>query len=110
MVYGVAATVQKLVWGAAKSTVPDSVTEALVVTTIMINAELNLRKDLAAGDKPATIDAISNLLAAGMIQEQREPKEKSQNTIKGEKLLEKFKDQTTGITRGEPYHIKIVEP
>lgn len=110
MVYGVAATVQKLVWGAAKATTPDSVTEALVVSTIIINGELNLRVDLATGDKPAIIDTISNLLAAGIIQEQRKPEEESQNTKRGMELLKNYKDQSVGVTRGEPYHIKIVEP
>lgn len=110
MPYGSATTVQELTWGAAKSTIPASVTAALLAATEIIDSELNIREELTGTDKPRAFDSIANLLASGILQEARKPEEKAQNTIKAEKLLENIRDETTEVSRGEPYHIRIVEP
>lgn len=110
MAYGTATTVQELVWGAAKSTTPASVTSALSTATIMINSALNIKEELTGTDIPTQFDAIANLLAAGILQEARKPEEKAQNTFKGEQLLDEFKDDSTEVSRGESYHMRIVEP
>ena len=110
MAYGTPTTVQELVWGAAKSSVPASVTSALATATIIINSALNIREELTGTDIPTQFDAIANLLAAGILQESRKPEEKAQNTFKGEQLLDEIKDEMTDVSRGEAFHLKFVEP
>jgi len=110
MAYGSATSVQELTWGAAKSTVPASVTAALAVATEIINSTLNIQKELTGTDKPAQFDSIANLFASGILQEARKPEEKAQNTFKAEKLLDLIKDEMTDVSRGEAYHIRFVEP
>jgi len=110
MAYGTATTVQELVWGAAKSSVPSSVTAALAVATEIINSTLNIKTELTGTDIPVQFNAIANLYAAGIIQEARKPEEKAQNTFKAEELLNLIKDEMTDVSRGEAYHMRFVEP
>lgn len=109
MAYGTPTTVQELVWGAAKSSVPASVTAALAAATDIINAELNIDVELTGTDIPAKFNSIANLYAAGILQEARKPEEKAQNTFKAEKLLDLIKDETTDVSRGEWGHLKYVD-
>jgi len=110
MSYGSATTVQELVWGAAKANTPASVTSALVSATDYINAKLNIREELTGDDLPTEFTSIANQLAAGMIQEQRDPDNESQRTIMGKELLKEYMDDSNSTTRGQSYHTRIVEP
>jgi hypothetical protein len=107
MVYGTAATVETLVYGTAKAVTPTGVTSALQSATDFINVKLNLRTELTGDDKPVAFESIANQIAAGMLQEQRDPRSESQRTIMGKQMLDDFMDQTTSI-RGESYHIRFV--
>jgi hypothetical protein len=108
MVYGVAADVQELVWGAAKANTPAGVTTALESATSQINIGLNIRTELTGDDKPAEFDSIANNLAAGILQEQRDPRQESQRTVMGKQMLKDYKDQTSSKSRGESYHMRYV--
>ena len=110
MAYGVVATVQELVWGAAKANTPAGVTSSLVTATSIINSKFNIKTELTGDDLPAIFNEMANLLAAGMLQEMKDPEVKSQNTIRGEMLMTEYKDETGGETRGESYHTAYVEP
>ena len=107
MVYGTAATVETLVYGTAKAVTPTGVTSALQSATDFINSKLNIRLELTGDDKPIKFESIANQLAAGMLQEQRDPRAESQRTIMGKQMLDDFMDQTTS-SRGESYHIRFV--
>jgi hypothetical protein len=108
MVYGTASTVETLVYGTAKANTPAGVTSALQSATDFINAKLNIRLELTGDDLPIAFESIANQLAAGILQEQRDPRSESQRTIMGKQMLEDFKDQTTSGVRGESYHIRFV--
>ena len=107
MSYGDATKVQNLVWGSAKSVVPAGVASALESATNYINSELNIATELTGDDKPVRLDAIANELAAGILLEQKEPTEESQATIRGNKMLESYKDETSRKSRGESYHLRF---
>lgn len=107
MVYGTAATVETLVYGTAKAVTPTGVTSALQSATDYINVKLNLREELTGDNEPVAFESIANQIAAGMLQEQRDPRSESQRTIMGKQMLDDFMDQTTSI-RGESYHIRFV--
>ena len=107
MVYGTAATVETLVYGTAKAVTPTGVTSALQSATDFINVKLNLRTELTGDNLPVAFESIANQIAAGMLQEQRDPRAESQRTIMGKQMLDDFMDQTTSI-RGESYHIRFV--
>ncbi len=110
MVYGDATKTQNLAFGGAKTTVPASVNTALETATVFIDGMLNIDKELTGTDKPSWIDTIANLMAAGILQEQREPDVQSQNSIKANKLLESHLDDTTEVSRGESMYLGYVEP
>ena len=110
MVYGNATDVQELVWGAAKANTPAGVTTALETATDYINGTLNIRVELTGDDLPTIFTSIANQLAAGMLQEQRDPRQESQRTIMGKQLLKDFMDSSTTKTRGESYHMGYVDP
>jgi hypothetical protein len=110
MAYGSATTVQELVWGTAKANTPAGVTSALSSATDYINAKLNIRTELTGDDKPTIFDNIANQLAAGMLQEQRDPRQESQRTVMGKAMLKDYMDDTTHKTRGESYHMGYVDP
>lgn len=107
MTYGDSTKVQNLVWGSAKAVVPAGVTSALESATALINSKLNLKSELSGADKPARFDDITNQLAAGIIQEQKDPGVKSQSTVRGEQMLQDYMDDTTIKSRGESYHIRF---
>jgi hypothetical protein len=109
MVYGTASTVETLVYGTAKATTPAGVTSALQTATDYINAKLNIRVELTGDDLPVAFESIANQLAAGILQEQRDPRSESQRTIMGKQMLDDFRDDTTSSVRGESYHIRFVE-
>lgn len=110
MAYGDATKVQNLAFGGAKATVPASVATALETATEFINGELNIETELTGTDKPSWIDTIANLMAAGILQEARNPEEQSQNSRKAEKMLELHKSNTDEVSRGEPMHLGYIEP
>lgn len=110
MAYGTANTVMELVWGSVKANVPSGVTSALISATDIINSKLNIKVELTGDDLPTQFDSIANQLAAGMLQEQRDPKIKSQRTLTGESLLKDYMDDSNSTSRGESYHMRIVEP
>jgi len=107
--YGTDAEVQQLVWGAARSTVPASVTAARSTATAVINAKLGLDADITAAKVPNQINVICNLLSAGIIQEQRKPEAESQNSKRGMELLTDYMSEGTEIL-GEWGHTAFVEP
>lgn len=108
MVYGTAATVESLVYGAAKANTPAGVTSALQSATDYINSKLNIRTELTGDDEPVAFESIANQLAAGMLQEQRDPRSESQRTVMGKQMLQDYMDDTTSSVRGESYHIRFV--
>lgn len=110
MAYGVASTVQELVWGAAKANTPAGVTAALVTATAIINSKFNIKTELTGDALPAIFAEMANLLAAGMLQEMKEPETKSQNTLRAEMLMTEYKDETGDVTRGESAHMAYIEP
>lgn len=110
MAYGNAIDVQELVWGTAKANAPAGVTTALESATSKINIALNIRVELTGDDLPSEFTSIANNLAAGILQEQRDPRQESQRTIMGKQMLNDYRDQTSSKTRGESYHIGYVEP
>ena len=110
MAYGTADTVQKLVWGAAKANTPEGVTSSLQSATDFINGKLNIKDTLTGDNLPAIFDSIANQLAAGMLQEQRDPRQESQRTIMGKQMLKDYMDDSTSETRGESYHMRFVDP
>jgi len=110
MVYGTSATVQSLVWGTAKANAPTGVTSALQSATDYINAKLNIRSELTGDEKPAQFESIANQLAAGILQEQRDPKQESQRTVMGKQMLKDYMDESHGVSRGESYHMGYVDP
>jgi len=110
MAYGTASTVQELVWGAAKANTPAGVTSALASATDFINAKLNIRTELTGDDLPTIFDSIANQIAAGILQEQRDPRQESQRTVMGKQLLRDYMDETTTKTRGRSYHMGYVDP
>jgi len=107
MVYGTAATVETLVYGTAKAVTPTGVTSALQSATDFINVKLNLRTELTGDNLPVAFESIANQIAAGMLQEQRDPRSESQRTIMGKQMLDDYMDQSTS-SRGESYHIRFV--
>ena len=107
MVYGTAATVETLVYGTAKAVTPTGVTSALQSATDFINVKLNLRVELTGDNLPVAFESIANQIAAGMLQEQRDPRAESQRTIMGKQMLDDYMDQSTS-SRGESYHIRFV--
>ena len=107
MVYGTAATVETLVYGTAKAVTPTGVTSALQSATDFINVKLNLRTELTGDNLPVAFESIANQIAAGMLQEQRDPRAESQRTIMGKQMLDDYMDQSTS-SRGESYHIRFV--
>ena len=110
MVYGTAATVETLVYGTAKATTPTGVTSALQSATDFINAKLNIRLELTGDDLPAAFESIANQIAAGILQEQRDPRAESQRSIMGKQMLMDYKDDSNSTTRGESYHMRFVQP
>lgn len=110
MAYGSAVTVQELIWGTAKANTPAGVTAALVGATDLINSEFNIKTELTGDDLPSIFTSMANFLAAGMIQENKEPDVKSQYTMRAETLMQKYRDQTGSKSRGEPNHMAYVEP
>jgi hypothetical protein len=110
MVYGSATEVQNIVWGSAKSVVPAGITSALTSATNFINSELNIVSELTGDDLPPSLTAIANELAAGIIAEQKDPSKESQPTVRGKAMLQSYKDETSTKSRGESYHIAIVQP
>ena len=56
---------------------------------------------------PEAFESIANQIAAGMLQEQRDPRAESQRTIMGKQMLDDYMDQSTS-SRGESYHIRFV--
>lgn len=110
MVYGTSTTVQSLVWGSAKANAPVGVTSALQSATDYINFKLNIKTELTGDDLPTAFESIANQLAAGILQEQRDPSNESQRTIMGKQMLEDFKDETSFSTRGESYHMGYIDP
>lgn len=107
--YGDTTDVQELLWGAARPAVPPAVTTALETATDIINDELNLNKELTGNDIPPKLHKIATLLAVGILQESRKPEVKSQSTLRGETMLQRFKDDTTETSRGESVHIRILD-
>ena len=107
MVYGTAATVETLVYGTAKAVTPTGVTSALQSATDFINVKLNIRTELTGDNLPVAFESIANQIAAGMLQEQRDPRAESQRTIMGKQMLDDYMDQSTS-SRGESYHIRFV--
>lgn len=101
MSYGVGTEVEKLVWGNTRPTPPVVVVTALTTATDIINDALNIRVELTGNDIPPRFAKIAELFAAGIIQEQRKPEVKSQNTMRAEKLLDGFKDEGSELSRGE---------
>jgi len=73
-----------------------------------INGKLNIRVELTGDDEPVAFESIANQIAAGILQEQRDPRAESQRTIMGKQMLDDFMDQTTSSVRGESYHIRFV--
>lgn len=110
MAYGDSTKTQNLAFGGAKTTTPPSVDTALETATVFINGMLNIDKDLTGDSKPSWIDTIANLMAAGILQEQREPDVQSQNSIKANKLLESHMDDVTEVSRGESMYLGYIEP
>jgi len=111
MAYGSATTVQELAWGAAKANTPAGVTAALVTATSVINSKFNIKTELTGDALPTIFGVIANILAAGMLQEMKDPDVKSQNTIRGEAMMAEYKDETSlEDSRGEPYHMGYVQP
>ena len=108
MVYGTAATVETLVYGTAKAVTPTGVTSALQSATDFINAKLNIRVELTGDNLPTQFESIANQLAAGMLQEQRDPRGESQRTVMGKQMLDDYKDDSNSTTRGESYHMRFV--
>lgn len=107
MAYGVGTVVEKLVWGNVRPSAPVVVATALDTATDMINDALNIREELTGTDLPPRFAKIAELFAAGIIQEQRKPEAKSQNTMRAEKLLDGFKDESSELSRGESFHLVI---
>ncbi len=64
--------------------------------------------ELTGDDEPVQFESIANQLAAGILQEQRDPRAESQRTIMGKQMLDDYMDQSTSTTRGESYHIRFV--
>lgn len=108
MVYGTAATVETLVYGSAKANTPAGVTSALQTATDYINGKLNIRVELTGDDEPVAFESIANQIAAGILQEQRDPRSESQRSIMGKQMLDDYMDDTTSSVRGESYHIRFV--
>jgi len=106
--YGTDAEVQQLVWGAARSVVPASVTAARTTATAVINAKLGLAKDIATAKVPNQVNVICNLLSAGIIQEQRKPEAEAQNSKRGMALLEDYMSEGTEVL-GEWGHTSFVD-
>ena len=109
MAYGTGTNVEILVWGNTRPTPPASVAVALQSATTIINDALNIRTELTGDNIPPKFNDCADLLAAGIIQEARKPETKSQNTIRAEKILEGLKDETTEMSRNDPFHLSIVD-
>jgi hypothetical protein len=109
MAYGVGAEVEKLVWGNTRPTPPAVVATALQAATDIINDNLNIRVELTGNDIPPKFATIAQLLAAGIIQEQRKPEAKSQNTLRGEKLLDGIKDEVTESSSEDSFHLGFLD-
>ena len=107
--YGDATDVQELLWGAARPSVPPAITTALETATDIINDELNIDVELTGNDIPPKFHKIANQLALGILQEQRKPDIESQATKRGMSMLNKYKDDTTETSRGQSYHLSIVD-
>jgi hypothetical protein len=109
MAYGTGTNVEILVWGNVRPTAPAVVAVALVSATTIINDELNIKTELTGNDIPPKFNECADLLAAGIIQEQRKPEAKSQNTLRAEKLLDGLKNETTESSREDDSHIAFLD-
>ncbi len=109
MSYGTGTNVEIKVWGNTRPTPPAAVADALDTATDMIDDAMNNRVELTGDDIPPKYNKCAELLAAGIIQEARKPEVKSQNTVRGEKLLEGLKDESTESSRGDAFHLGFMD-